>query len=61
MAQVPSGLMVRTKLPVALSMVIVVIGTLFVGRQLLWENAQIQTDRLASTLAAQVAAQRVPD
>ena len=45
---------------VALSMVIVVIGTLFVGRQLLWENAQIQTDRLASTLAAQVAAQRVP-
>ncbi len=45
---------------VALSMVIVVIGTLFIGRQVLWENAQIQTDRLASTLAAQIAAQRVP-
>jgi len=45
---------------VALSMVIVVIGTLLVGRQVLWENAQVQTDRLASTLAAQIAAQRVP-
>ena len=45
---------------VALSMVLVVLGTLFVGRQLLWDSARTQTDRLAKTLAAQVAAQRVP-